>query len=323
MQNRIWGFRSLNRRAHRWLAEPDRHLLRYETTTFMPKYLRYISWDMTDEDGRPDKALWTVVRSAPEVWHLAWMYEHFACPMRTDGVAKVNVFLTAAEPNREPSEVLSIANVYGGFDAAHFQSLAPKGRQAYYLERLHQALLRCAEQFGWDAGPLSEAYRRILKADFEFAFFWKKPLASPDRRWKVQAFAQVSPLPAHLYLVFFDRKLQEQRRTLLSVGTDGPGPVEFALGNIRWQDSDTLRVENKNGRDYWLCTTDGGSEFHYPRAEAGDPHGEYDLGRMYYDGQWVLQDKDRGLDLIKTAAAKGYRHAQRFLARESPNSGGQ
>jgi TPR repeat protein len=71
----------------------------------------------------------------------------------------------------------------------------------------------------------------------------------------------------------------------------------------------------KNGRDYWLCSTDGTVEFHYPRAETGDPHGEYDLGRMYYDGAGVLQDQQRGLALIRSAAAKGYKQAVRFLER--------
>lgn len=53
-------------------------------------------------------------------------------------------------------------------------------------------------------------------------------------------------------------------------------------------------------------------------AEKGDPHGEYDLGRMYLEGQWVLQDVDRGIELIRRAAGKGFRHAVGFLATRCP-----
>jgi TPR repeat protein len=86
-----------------------------------------------------------------------------------------------------------------------------------------------------------------------------------------------------------------------------------AYSKISWVDAKTVRVQTDNGRDYWLCSSDGTVEFHYPRAQTGDPHGEYDLGRMYYDGTGVLRDQERGLALIRSAAAKGHRHAVRFL----------
>jgi len=113
--------------------------------------------------------------------------------------------------------------------------------------------------------------------------------------------------------VFFDRAMHEQRRTLLSAGLLGRGPVEFALGHFGWLDASTVKVQHQNDRDYWLCGTDGSVTFHYPRAESGDPHGEFALGKMYYEGSLVLQDQARGLALIEAAAAKGYQHAINFL----------
>lgn len=280
----------------------------------MPKYLRFIADHFTDADGRPDEHLSAAWRQAPEVWHLGWMYEHYATPMRANGVAKVNVFFTAAEVDRAPDEVLSIASVYETFDAEHFLSLPPPGRKKYYLDRLHAAMTRCAATFGWELRSLTDAYQRILDEDYQFSFLWKKPLASPDRRMKVQALVEASPFPVRLYVVLFDRQMNEMRRTLLSVGTNGRGAVEFALGEIGWVDANTVKILTTNSRDYWLCTTDGQLDFHYPRADDGDPHGEYDLGRLYYDGELVLQDRERGLKLIRAAASKGFKHAIRFLA---------
>ena len=286
----------------------------------MPKYLRYIACHFTDGDGRGDQDLMAANREAPEIGHLCWMYEHYATPLRSDGVAKVNVFFTAADLNRLPDEVQDIASVYQPFDAGHFRSLPPAGRQQYFVDRLHGAVFALATHFGWDAQPLVAAWQRIIAENFQFAFFWKKPLSSPDRRWKVQAFIQAFPYPGNLYLIFFDGQMQEQRRVLLNENAFGPGAVEAALGRIQWVDSDTVQIWHWLGpwrdcfRDYWLCRTDGHLEFHYPRAEQGDPHGEFDLGRMYDDGGGILQNRERGLALIQSAASKGFKHAQRFPA---------
>jgi len=240
------------------------------------------------------------------------MYEHYAVPMRSDGVVKVNVFLTANELDRTPSEVLGIADVYERFDSAYFASLAPKEQQQYYLDRLHAPMLRCADHFGWSSEALAQVYDRIIAENFEFRFWWRKPLASPDRKGKVQALIEAC-YPARLSMVFFDSEMREQRRTLLSSGALGRGTVEFVLGDIRWQDSNTVKVQHENGRDYWLCGTDGSVSFHFPRAELGDPHGEFELGNMYYEGRYVLQDQTQGLRLIEAAAAKGFKHAINFL----------
>ncbi len=280
----------------------------------MAKYLRYIAFDFRNADGIRWAQPAEFNSAVSKVSHLGWMYEHYATPLPSGGVAKVNVAFTTTELNDELYEVLGIAEVYERFDAAHFLSLSPKKRQLYFLDRLHAALLRCAKQFGWDPSRLDATYQRILAEEFAFRFFWKKPLSSPNRQMKVQALIEVKSFPAHLYLIFFDRDMHEMGRTLLSVGTDGPGAVEFALGEIRWLDANTVRVQHQNGRDYWLCTTQGELEFHYRRAENGDRHGQYDLGRMYYDGQWVLKDQEMGLQWIQAAADQGYRHAIQFLA---------
>jgi hypothetical protein len=74
------------------------------------KYLRYIADDFIAADGRVDAALYAPVRAAPGTWHLSWMYEHYALPMRSDGVAKVNVFFTATDLHRTPDEALGIGD---------------------------------------------------------------------------------------------------------------------------------------------------------------------------------------------------------------------
>ena len=287
---------------------------------YVAKYLRYIDCSFADSD-RPVHDSISVANSTAVVWPLRWMYEHLATPLPSGGISKVNVDFAKTAGDSDPSEALGIATIQQHFDSSLFIGLHSRDRQEYFLTQLHTAMLRCAEHFSWESQRLLEAHRQIVERDFKFTFFWKKPLTSPDRHSKVQAYIDASQFPTHIYLVFFDQKMHELRRMLLSVGTDGPGAVEFALGDIRWVDNLTVRVQHQNGRDYWLCTRDGELSFFYPRADHGDPHGQYDLGTMYFEGQWVLQDQPRGIELIQAAAAKGFKHAIKFLARHQSSGG--
>jgi TPR repeat protein len=181
--------------------------------------------------------------------------------------------------------------------------------------------LRCADHYGWERTTLRQAHERIVQERFQFQFFWKKPLSSPDRRMKAQVFVDVQR-HAHAYLVLFDRHLNEIRRMLFSIVLPGSGTLNAVLGRIAWDDNETVRIGHRNARDYWLLSTAGSVAFHYPRAESGDAHGEFDLGLMYFEGRQVLQDRERGLNLIESAASKGYKHAVRFLERLAHSAAG-
>src|SRR5262245_494683 len=170
----------------------------------MAKYLRYLSdWFVRGNsvcDYVDDPQTVAAVRDT-DVPYLCWMVEFYATPLLSRGVGKVNICFNSTSPNPPPvvtpgapedKDGEGIAYVFEFFDVAHYRALPVAERRHYYLDRIHAALCRCAAQFGWDQGPLDEARRRILRDDFRFTFFWKMPLASPDRRLKVQAWFQVT-----------------------------------------------------------------------------------------------------------------------------------
>jgi TPR repeat protein len=90
--------------------------------------------------------------------------------------------------------------------------------------------------------------------------------------------------------------------------------LEDALGKLEWVDESKLRVTHSNGRDYWLIDLEKGTcEFVYPRADAGDPHGQFQLGLLYLEGRYVPRDRERALYWIRQSAAQKFAHAVKRL----------
>jgi hypothetical protein len=117
-----------------------------------------------------------------------------------------------------------------------------------------------------------------------------------------------------LEAVFVNNQGQTILRKLFSVVGPGFGPVEFVLGAIEWIDNSSVKITHENGRNYWIGHNDGTLDFFYPRAQK-DAHGMFDLGRMYWEGQYVLRNPELGRQFIELAAQKGYHHAIEYLGK--------
>jgi hypothetical protein len=274
------------------------------------KYLRYLA-------THPERAVQAVLGQNTN--HLCWMYEYYATPCPSGGVSKLNIFFTAdAATVTVPSEVLGIAEVREFFDISCYPSLTDVAQQQCYLDQFHAGMIRCAAHFGWDQQLFEDARQRMLADGLRFSFFWKKPLASPDRHTKVQGLVEAAAR-TNVWLVFFDRQMNELHRSRLANMSAGSFDLRHIYGKVAWLDNATVQVTMENGRDYWLCKIDGTTEFHYPPAELGDAHGEFRLGRIYWEGSLVPADRQRALQLLRSAASKGYKHALNFLNRIERN----
>jgi TPR repeat protein len=86
--------------------------------------------------------------------------------------------------------------------------------------------------------------------------------------------------------------------------------------SIRWQNDTHVLIYQENARDYWSYDINESElTFHYPRAESGEPQGEFELGLIYLSGRMVTMDREKAVYWIKRAADKGYKHAIRKLER--------
>lgn len=283
----------------------------------MTKFLRCIA-------GYHDPEIEQAISRAGAVYVFP-MYQYYATPLRADGCAKLNVCFRRQPAQCAPSLALGVATVERLFDLDAFSKAPTPTQRRRVLDELHATVLSAGKHFGWSMDRAQEAYARIVQNTLRFQFVWGKPKANPSRKMRVQVEVDFAD-SVRLDVTFLDTKGHSILRKPFSVLGPGLGGVAFVLGKIEWLDDKSVRITHQNGRDYWVCRTDGTVDFFYPRAESGDAHGMFELGRMYCEGQYILRDPLLGRQLVEAAAKQGYTHAVNYLRRAvepgaAPNGG--
>jgi hypothetical protein len=273
----------------------------------LPNYLRIIDIHVADEE----EDIYAAIRHA-DVHHISFLLESLFTPAHPKGIIKANIYLTKSKQPKEITDIFAITDIYAHFDIDHFIALSANQQRLYFLNTIHAALSRGATVYGWDRDRLDACCAQIIAKKFKLQKLWRKPKASPNRKLRAHILLDISST-TKLWIVFSDPSGNQISRTMFSIMPSSAGPIEFILGDIKWIDNQTVRVRHSNHRDYWLLGVDGDIKFIYPRTESGDAQAEYQLGRMYLEGRYVLQARERAMNLIKSAAGKDYKHAIRFL----------
>jgi hypothetical protein len=280
----------------------------------MPKFLRYLdvrfgvgsTFNTWREEVRPQKEVW----QAP-VHQIPALFRRLALPIPAADMTKLNVCFSLDGNGNPFPGALNIGYVWEYFDQALFVSLPAQEQQRFYLERLRRAVLRMAIDQGWNSDPINAACEQVNRDGFQADFLWKKPVTSTDRAHTAQLSVYIGSQFTDLYVVFINRQSREAKRVHFA-RVHGEDPELFAK-KLQWADERTVSISSTNGKDYWQCSLDGTVQYRSPKAEAGDPHAIFALGKLYHEGGLLLQDRRRGIDLIRQAAAMGFKHAVRYI----------
>lgn len=271
----------------------------------MPKYLRYLSVtysriDMTD--------------ACRDVHFLVWMYEHHLKKCPSDGISKVNLqFHPPGASSAPPEALLNVVVMEFPLDADRLRGLPPDEKRLAYLDSLHAALVSVAGRFGFDVTALAAARQAVVDAGFRLVLEPLRPVRDPARALKARAVVEVGEFSE--WTLVIERSGKALARCLLCRSDSVSCDTRHVFDHIEWVDDRTVLVRRRNLPDSWRCSIDGAVELVDPRAEGGDPHAQYQLGRRYYEGQWVMPDEARGLQLIRSAANQSFKHAVNFLVR--------
>lgn len=183
------------------------------------------------------------------------------------------------------------------------------------IDEIGDALLSLAVSKGWNPGPLHALRDEVVRRGYRFEGSSGRALKNPSGTMTATA-AWHTDQYLHIGIRVSDAKAATTRFiTATRIGI-ALGLFETLLGPVQWVDDRQVRLFQRNKRDYWqIDTYSADARFHFPRAESGDAHGQYELARMYLDGWIVEQDRALARHWLQQSAAQGLARAQKLLQR--------
>lgn len=236
------------------------------------------------------------------------------CKVPTGGVSKVVLQPGPVETEQTLLDVCTFHYPFKNLENLPSDASDHDLRQSL-IEDINDALLSLAALKGWDTDPIHKLHAEVVKREYQFSGTSGRPLKNPSKTltataaWRTDQYINVG------VLVQGQKKCPDSFFTATRISIS-LGLFESLLGSVEWVDDQTVRLYQANKRDFWeLDTTTGNVAFHFPRAEAGDAHGQFDLAKMYIDGWIVEQDFEQARTWLERSAAQGFSRAVKLLQR--------
>ncbi len=268
----------------------------------MAKYLRYFAHDYGSELGR------RLAEHGPV--RAGYIFDLFQLELKktpSREIAKLVVsFTDEASQHLVRDEQIDVLVARYFLDVDAYAKRTDQGRKRFFLSSIHETLLAFADDYGWDTAQCTEVYERILAEGIVFDRWWGKPVRHRGTSRTAQCHVAYEDNVV-LSLGVRDKDGGLLRKTRLATLPATIGAVTNACGKLEWLDENHLRLWQENQRDHWDYDIEADAfEYHYPRAERGDPHGQYDFAQMYFRGYIVDHDEERGLIWLWRSAEQNF-----------------
>ena len=228
----------------------------------------------------------------------------------SNGVGKVILVAPAAERRVEDLvEVLRYEHPLG----EHPEVNALPSLQARFVGEAHSALRELGADRGWDLDALEAVYRQVVDADYRLNGVWAKPKWNASKTCAIGVEWRTGRQLEFGFTV--TAKGGETHWAPFLTSRIGLGKVDTAAGKLAWQDDRYAQLWHSNKRDLWRIDTETLQVgFLYAPAEDGNPHGQYQLGKMYLEGDlWVGVDPVKARYWLAKSADQGFARAKRLL----------
>ncbi|UVM50338.1 SEL1-like repeat protein [Pseudomonas sp. B21-015] len=236
------------------------------------------------------------------------------CKLPAGGISKIVLQQAPVEAEKTLLDVCTYSHPFKHLDKLPANATDSAIRQSL-IEDINDALLSLAALKGWDTDPIHKLQAEIIKRDYRFSGTSGRSLKNPSKTltataaWRTDQYINIG------VLVQGSKNTPEAFFTATRISV-ALGLFESLLGPVEWVDDQTVRLFQVNKRDYWeIDTTSQTVEFHFPRAESGDAHGQYDLAKMYIDGWIVEQDFEQARRWLERSVAQGFSRAVKLLQR--------
>lgn len=254
--------------------------------------------------------------------YLSRMYEYYFPITQTDNVVSITVCLVEDTQEMEyPQSCANMKVVANVIDIDKFNQLTPNGKSLYIIGLCQQSIILLVSEMCWNTEAFEHTYNKIISKNCLFREYWRKAKSSPNRQLKAQIYFKDDYEKDGIYVDFTDKSGKLIKRILFA--PKGYHIYSKMISEPQWGNNSHVIIKRAFSNsftktcDYWIIGVDGSVDYHSPRTENAEvnPHGLFDLGILYWDGKIVMQNQDKGLELIKKAAELDYKHAQKWIER--------
>ncbi|WP_127495354.1 hypothetical protein [Paenibacillus glycanilyticus] len=202
-------------------------------------------------DGSPEdyKVNWKQkrVQFRNEIRCIASLYERNFEKYKTADTWKVLIECVDEVTDSRVLDLLGVCTTQVQFNVDSFFSMSDHQKKETTLELLRKGIDRIVSEKNWDPSPFAIAFEEIIKAEMKNEWFWRKPISSPDRRFKARLYIVHEVTVVKGYLIVFDKTNQEILR--IEVFNDRPNEWAYVsyLGKIQWISSKEVALFNKKG----------------------------------------------------------------------------
>lgn len=192
----------------------------------------------TKKDGTPEdyEAIWSQkrVQFRDEIRCIASLYERFFIKFKTEDTWKVLICCVNEVTDSRVIEQLGVCEVQIKFDVDSFFSMNDQRKKETTLELLRNGIDKIVSEKNWDPTPFNQAFDNVTKEELKNEWFWKKPISSPDRKYKASLYIVHEVSVVKGYLIVCNNKNQELIRS--EVFQDRPNEWAYVpyLGKIQW-----------------------------------------------------------------------------------------
>lgn len=254
--------------------------------------------------------------------YLSRMYECYFPAIQTSHVVSITVCLIEDTQEMEsPQSCATMKVVTSIIDLDKFSGLAQNKKPLYIIGLCQEAIMSLVSKMCWNTEPFERTYNKIISKNCLFREYWRKAKSSPNRQLKAQIYFEDDYEKDGIYVDFTDKS--EKLIIRVQFAPKGYHIYSKMISEPQWENNSHVIIKRAFANsftktcDYWIIGVDDSVDYHSPRTENAEvnPYGLFDLGILYWDGKIVMQNQDKGLELIKKAAELHYKHAQKWIER--------
>ncbi len=182
-----------------------------------------------------------------ETWCVSELYWSYLKKYNTNKIQKCIVSLNFdwKEHLLKYDDIANVAKINLNFDFDHYFSIKNKlEKKKILLDTLHEGMMIIAENEGWEADSLLDAYNNCLKINVEYQFFIGKIKASPNRKRKVNFWCNWDIDAFEVFLVLYDKNNEEIERTKIIEDENTYNGEFIYYVTYKWIDDKTVLLKD-------------------------------------------------------------------------------